>query len=694
MELTILDLPQDVIELIFLHLHPRSFLHLCCLTRQFWQDQHRNPTYWRVTTCVTFRVPVSPLLHAEGDRWYWLYKKLRTQTKAFSWGQGSNGELGLPMVVRRQSDRPLRRFPRPNIHWIRGRHRPAAGLAEEGSFYERGNRSWPTEADVPDVVGVIADLQCGGWSTTLLNAQGDLYSVGILDQDEGRPVGQSYDQLTRLDYRSKVPIRRFSAGRKHVLGLDDEGYVWSWDRINVPAWQIHDVAPIQASRVVGGWTVSSAYTKEGIIYWRVPRGVTGEGTEEARTPLGSESLAASDTDSTSTDDGARISVKTTIIPGTDFRSSPQQREPTHPIGQVLAHIVLEAYIVFITSLDKVFAHRIADDENSPPEPSFEAPAFSSALTRHLKDIQGTFRKFSVFTSTGEVLSGDQQYLEQLHRLRADDANASALTTILLLLDPSASTLPRPPDIPSLQNTGVTSLAYGDHHFHALHSSGRIISYGTDPQCCGALGLGSPAAGLRFRGIKVPDHNHNPWHRDATLLPIAYKHGREVWFQDEMDGWLRWMEGADEREPPHPALKVIKEQEARQAGFSEWVEREGRAWEEGVSNEDGLGGFFAMKVAAAGWHSAALVLVDEGVVRRVSEKWQVTDGDGEDDGDGGGGDGNGKEKEKGKVRRAMYKWEKGGFPRIALPDGFVFPGPGELREWKGGMPLVEELGIAG
>ena len=48
--------------------------------------------------------------------------------------------------------------------------------------------------------------------------------------------------------------------------------------------------------------------------------------------------------------------------------------------------------------------------------------------------------------------------------------------------------------------------------------------------------------------------------------------------------------AEEPKPPHSALKIIKEQEHRQAGFSEWVEREGRAWEEGVSSEDGLRAF--------------------------------------------------------------------------------------------------------
>lgn len=147
---------------------------------------------------------------------------------------------------------------------------------------------------------------------------------------------------------------------------------------------------------------------------------------------------------------------------------------------------------------------------------------------------------------------------------------------------------------------------------------------------------------------------------------------------------------EEPKLPHPASEVIKKQEDKQAGFSEWVEREGRAWEEGVSSEDGLGGFFAIGVAAAGWHSAALVLVDEGVRRRVREKWEVSDGGCVDEDGGDDGKGKGKGEEKG----AMYKWEKTGFPRVALPDGFVFPGPGELHEWKGGMPSVEELGIAG
>lgn len=50
-------------------------------------------------------------------------------------------------------------------------------------------------------------------------------------------------------------------------------------------------------------------------------------------------------------------------------------------------------------------------------------------------------------------------------------------------------------------------------------------------------------------------------------------------------------------------------------IGDWFEAEGRKWEDRIAipnreeNSD-LGAYFALKVAAAGWHSAALVLVDE------------------------------------------------------------------------------------
>jgi SCF-associated factor 1 len=670
-KITILDIPQDVLEIVFLYLHPKSFLHFCRLTTQFWRDQSRNPTYWRVTTSTTFRIPISPLLHAEGDRWYWLYKKLRTQTKAFTWGQGTSGALGLPPTRPSQQQAPLprlnrtlRAIPARLTNPFRRQPNQADGPSENVLVHDRRNQSWPSGMDVPEELGIIADLQCGGWSTTLLSSRGDLYSVGILDQDEGRLVGHSFDKLTRLDYRSMVPIKRFSAGRKHVLGLDEEGNVWSWDRIELPAWQIYDIAPIKASIVVGGWGVSSAYTEEGIVYWRVPGGIAQEGTDEARTPPGSEDLAGSRIE-IQPSDGARMSVKTIVIPGTGLRSNHQQSHEDDSIGEVLAYVVLEAYIVFITDLAKVFACRLVGEDDAK-ERSFELLGYS-APERQLKDIQGSFRKFSVFTAAGEVLSGDQGYLDQLYDLRKPtysdpDEHVS--------LKQKADDIERPADIPALQNTGVISIAYGDYHFHALHSDGQITSYGHEPICCGALGLGEIDAGARFRGVKYG--GHNIWNRDARLLPVGYRFGREMWFSKSQQAWLKRLEDViqpSESYPDHhPALAILDEQEEKQAAYSQWVEQEGKAWEEGVGDEDGLRSYFAISVAAAGWHSAALVLENMDLVARVKDKWSTKEGN--------------------------YIWEDVQFPRISLPDGYEFPGSGELQEWKRGMPSVEELGFAG
>lgn len=45
-------------------------------------------------------------------------------------------------------------------------------------------------------------------------------------------------------------------------------------------------------------------------------------------------------------------------------------------------------------------------------------------------------------------------------------------------------------------------------------------------------------------------------------------------------------------------------------FADYFEHEGRKWEDGLVAEGELGSYFVLKVSAAGWHSAALVLVDE------------------------------------------------------------------------------------
>lgn len=49
------DLPQDVLDLIFPYLPPKSFLILCSVSKGFYERYHLDSLYWRMKTSNTFR---------------------------------------------------------------------------------------------------------------------------------------------------------------------------------------------------------------------------------------------------------------------------------------------------------------------------------------------------------------------------------------------------------------------------------------------------------------------------------------------------------------------------------------------------------------------------------------------------------------------------------------------------------------
>lgn len=182
-------------------------------------------------------------------------------------------------------------------------------------------------------------------------------------------------------------------------------------------------------------------------------------------------------------------------------------------------------------------------------------------------------------------------------------------------------------IPALQDKQVISLAFGDYHFHALHSSGEITSYGYEPQSCGALGLGGHGVpegrlrGIRNRGIGGDGH----------LVPHAYTEGRRVWFEKEKQEWISFITSgaADPQEAAARVRMAIGSPGPNAQGeVSEWIEQQGRDWEGkyGVradsDDDDGLGAYFALSVSAAGWHSGALVLVNEEKAEKLRKAVEV------------------------------------------------------------------------
>jgi SCF-associated factor 1 len=349
-------------------------------------------------------------------------------------------------------------------------------------------------------------------------------------------------------------------------------------------------------QVIAGWNKSSAYIYgTGIILWAPVK--RNDGEEEVDTML----------------------VMGSVVPKTayqrqrnSFRSPKEDEALGEEVGSVVNYIVLENFVVFVTDIGKVFTAKMIwdDDDGSIPEILELRVLRNDAGTA--SDVQGSFRSFAIFKG-GEVITAHQDYLEVCWERRYNDLDQNEITGLKW--------------IPALQHNDVISVAFGDYHFHALHSTGRITSYGTEPQGCGALGLGGDGDPEgRIRGIRYVGFS-----RDGKLLPHTYTHGRQVWFEPEKKQWIRFMtSGGKDPEEAKERLRMTVTDVNVQGEISEWFEQEGKDWDKYPdlkdADEDGLGAYFALSVSAAGWHSGALVLVNESLAAKVTDRCIVADPD--------------------------------------------------------------------
>ncbi|KAL9137326.1 MAG: hypothetical protein Q9175_001453, partial [Cornicularia normoerica] len=251
----------------------------------------------------------------------------------------------------------------------------------------------------------------------------------------------------------------------------------------------------------------------GIIYWAFAQDsdVVRGGRQER--------LAVADT----------MVVDSVTIPGTSYRRNRNDERTVDNslearIGQVTHHIVLENWIVFTTNLDKIFCYPTIF-----PMPAFNVPKPIELTTFYtvcpseifrIRDLQGSFIRFAVFTTSGAVLIADKDLLNAFH-------DASTSNTIHIL--------PSPVLLHSSPSNPIISLAYGDHHYHALQSTGTITSYGLEPQRCGALGLGNRLIS-HLRGVALEGGAFGGGRLPSALNPT-------IWFEPLMQTWLQDMNEA-------------------------------------------------------------------------------------------------------------------------------------------------------
>ena len=477
-----------------------------------------------------------------------------------------------------------------------------------------------------------------GWSTTLLTANGTLHTAGVLD---GQTTLASNDRISPLRfppgypstasesqyYEPSVAVRQFSAGRSHILGLSDNGKIWSWYHARKAALQVkfanvdlreqvtEDSGAKQAyghvRQVVAGWSRSSAYVHgTGIVVWDVVERGANDG----------------DTDTMLVLENAEVPKTSYRRPKGQERESEDQKALGEEVGEVTNYIILEHFVIFTTDTGKVFCGLFRDQ--NIVDDILELRGLRSENGTAV-DVQGSFRRFAVFKNS-EVITADQDYLHQCWDARGTDISFGGLHKI-----------------PALQHNDVISVAFGDYHYLALHSAGKITSYGTELQACGALGLGDEGPQGNARGIVYDRFN-----RDGRLLPHAYTYGRQVWFDSRKKDWIQQIiqNAPNEDEGARQRSDLFSEEANVQGEVSEWIEQEGREWDKDVG-DDGLGAYFALRVSAAGWHSGALVLVNEELAKK----------------------------------EPSYSHAGKSFPRLRLSDGTDMPGSGDLDVWRQGQP---------
>lgn len=444
-------LPSDIIiDNIIPLLSVKEFLNLCAVCKAFLSFAD-DEVYWRRLTKSTFRLPAQPLRE---KGWRELYKNLH-RAILYTWGSNEEGRLG---------------------------HHPSNRKVQS-----------PWDVDLP-VNQVAVNVVMGGWSTTVLTASGSLYTWGALSSFHGSyssysPNSTSGERAAKLKFPaaySSTNIIEVSSGRSHVLGLSEEGRIWSWTQDDQPGMFINFIhidtttygstyygarrARGTIERVAAGWNHSAALVNGvGIVVWfPTPQGTHGE-----------EGIHV---------DGELV-LGTCYIEGALKPSTVSDEDWAYAkeVGEVTGIMAGDSYLVFLTKPGKVYAVYAEPNMVAGTRPAqlhyFSAPTGQKPMSY----ISGSFCKFAVFNSDGLVYIGTKDQVQEA-----------------LVQGPEVEVKSKPTVIPSLQKRGIVAIAFGDYHSLALTAEGKVLSWGTEPQMCGCLGHG-PVEIARKRGVQLTVH---------------------------------------------------------------------------------------------------------------------------------------------------------------------------------------------
>ncbi|CUS09757.1 unnamed protein product [Tuber aestivum] len=433
------DLPSEILDRILDYVGYKGAVSLAGTSKGFYNTLYDEETgYWKREARRVFKTPhVDSLINKVP--WQHLFRGM-AKAHVYTWGQDTDGKLG--------HDRS------PPRHYMRSPYSVAVPfeiLRLRSKF--------------------VVDIVAGGWSTSFLTSDGHVYVSGCL--------GREPDSTAEIKFPE--PIFQLSSGRGHLIALSNKGRVYTCvnktqgvQRVDFcvtvndsdPGYLTPDkIGKVAedigwAKKVVGGWDCCAALISGiGIVVWEP-------------SDLGEADAMC-----------YRPSMR--IINGTDYLEKPPKGIPAEAlakvrkhgsIGEIIDFVLGEGYLVFLTITGKVFAMRGFDQEAPVELVHFSSPEGQSPVNR----ISGNFRRFAVFNKEGVVRVGDVDIVSNNVKGKAEGI--------------------KPIGRPDFTGYKIVDIAFGDYHGLALTDEGRILSWGTESQMCGSLGLGDRLPGMGGRGF--------------------------------------------------------------------------------------------------------------------------------------------------------------------------------------------------
>ncbi|KAF8538139.1 regulator of chromosome condensation 1/beta-lactamase-inhibitor protein II [Trichophaea hybrida] len=323
----------------------------------------------------------------------------------------------------------------------------------------------------------IANVLCSGWSVSLLTINGSVIIGGSLDG--ATAFSATAPRMLRFP-DPETRIRQISSGRSHLLALSSSRNVWSVRGSGgtvEPALirfvsEDGNLGDFSCTKVVAGWSASGALVEgSGIYLW----------FDDAQQVNEPSLMSGYDPQY----------VRMVDINGIPY-FSPYAWSSLLPQGKlykedpVVDFTIGEGFVIIVTSSGKVYAVAFTDLLNddvavAPMELlKFSAPQGQPRVDR----VEGRFRRFAVFNKNGLVHIMEADDLESARQVTLAAARTQAST-----LDAMKTDAISPRIIEGLDKYNIVDVAFGDWHCLALTDTGKVLSWGTESQGCGSLGLG-------------------------------------------------------------------------------------------------------------------------------------------------------------------------------------------------------------